>query len=550
MNKDLLPLRPYQREAIDAVTAAWDGGMTRPAVVLPTGMGKTVVFSHLLSERHRATGARAVVLVHRDELADQAVTKLRAVAPHLYVGKVKAASNEVGADVVVASVQTLARGARLADLTAARHGRIGTWVTDECHHGVAPTYTTIYNETRDADHVGFTATLARSDNIGLGSVWDDVVYSKSIAYAVKNGYLVSPRGISVAVSGLDLGGVKRSRGDYQTGDLGQALEASDALQRIAAAYLEHAKDRTGIVFTPTVATAEAAAEELRAVGITAAVISGETPRSERLAIYRDFADGRVQVLCNCMVLTEGFDAPHASCAVIARPTQSNPLYVQMVGRVLRPFPGKDDALILDVVGASENNKLMTLVNLEEGLFPKAKTCEDCGRTPCICPCPHCGEERPCGCSGGGAPELVLKGTGKALDLFASSKSAWLQTAAGVWFLPCGTEGEVFLWPNPNAAGGTSWDVAVAPKQSAWIRTQHVGMPLEVAMAWAEAEAEERGAFLSSRGARWRKAKPTDPQVNFAANMRIDSTGLTRGELSDRIAVVQASRKFDRYVPKG
>lgn len=546
VTKDLLPLRPYQREAIDAVTTAWAGGTRRPAVVLPTGMGKTVVFSHLLSERHRETSTRSVVLVHRDELADQAVSKLRAVAPHLYVGKVKAEANEVGADVVVASVQTLARGHRFADLVAQRHGRIGTWVTDECHHGVAPTYAGIYAATKGADHVGFTATLARSDGIGLGSVWDDVVYSKSLAYAVKHGYLVRPHGISVAVSGLDLGEVKRSRGDYQTGDLGQALQESDALQRIAAAYLEHAKDRAGVVFTPTVATAHAAAEELRAVGITAAVISGETPRIERLAIYRDFADGRVQVLCNCMVLTEGFDAPHASCAVIARPTQSNPLYVQMVGRVLRPFPGKQDALVLDVVGASEANKLMTLVNLEEGLWPQRKRCEDCGRVPCTCPCPKCGEPRPCSCSGGGAQELVLKGTGAALDLFASSKSAWLQTRAGVWFVPCGNEGEVFLWP--NAGGG--WDVAVAPKRGGWVRTEHTGMPLETAMAWAEAEAEERGAYLASRGARWRKAKPSEAQANYALNLGIQASGLTRGELSDLIAVDQASRKFDRHVPKG
>lgn len=542
MSRDLLPLRPYQREAIDAVTGAWGTGTARPAVVLPTGMGKTVVFSHLLSERHAATGTRGVVLVHRDELADQAVTKLRAVAPHLYVGKVKAAVNDVRADVVVASVQTLANSNRLRDLLRGP-GRIGTWVTDECHHGVAPTYRRIYAETTAADHVGFTATLSRSDGIGLGSVWDDVVYSKTLAYAVKHGFLVQPEGISVAVEGLDLRGVKKSRGDYQTGDLGEALEASDALVRIAEAYREYAKDRPGVVFTPTVATAHAAADELRKAGITAGVISGETPREDRLRIYQDFRDGRIQVLCNCMVLTEGFDAPHASCAVIARPTQSNPLYVQMVGRVLRPFPGKDSALVLDVVGASESNKLMTLVNLEEGLFKDPKVCDECMRVPCTCPCRGCGEPRPCDCPVREAPEIRLKGTGMALDLFSGSKSAWLRTAGGVWFLPCGEGGEVFLWPG----GPNTWDVCVAPPRSGWLKTEHTGLPLETAMAWAEAEAEERGTYIAQRGARWRKQQPSEAQSNLAANLGITTAGMTRGEVSNAIAVVKASRLFDRYV---
>lgn len=545
MSADLLPLRPYQREAIDAVTGAWDDGTRRPAVILPTGMGKTVVFSHLISERHAQRGTRAVVLVHRDELADQAVAKLRAVAPHLYVGKVKAASNEINADVVVASVQTLAARGRLVQLLQSP-GRIGTWVTDECHHGVAPSYATIYHATADADHVGFTATLARSDGIGLGSVWDDVVYSKTITYAVKHGFLVAPRGRSIAVDGLDLAGVKKSRGDYQAGDLGDALEGSNALERIAEEYVAHAKDRPGVVFTPTVATAHQAAAEFALQGIGCAVVSGDTPRAERLRIYQDFRSGAVQVLANCMVLTEGFDAPHASCAVIARPTQSNPLYVQMVGRVLRPFPGKTDALILDVVGASAANKLMTLVDLEPGLFPERKRCEDCMRIPCVCPCRECGEERPCGCSDGAgeAPELVLKGTGKDLELFSSSRSAWLQTNRGVWFLPCGSAGEVFLWPGQD--GG--WDVCLAPPRQKWLRTEHTGMELETAMAWAEAEAEERGAFIAQRGAKWRKGKPSDAQLNFASGLGIQgAAGLSKGDLSNAIAVAQASRLFDPYV---
>jgi superfamily II DNA or RNA helicase len=552
VSKDLLTLRPYQREAIDAVTSAWADGVKRPAVVLPTGMGKTVVFAHLAAEFHKANGGRAVILVHRDELADQAVSKLRSVAPHLWVGKVKASDNDVNADVVVASVQTLASEKRRNELLNARSGGVGLVISDECHHSVAPTYKKIYEALGNAYHVGFTATLARSDGVGLGSVWDDVVYSKTLAYAVKHGFLVQPRGRSVKVDDLNLSSVKKSRGDFQSGDLGDALEHSSALTVAADAYLEHAKDRRGVVFTPTVATAQITASELTLRGIPSAVISGETPRSDRLRIYEAYRTGAIQVLSNCMVLTEGFDAPWASCAVIVRPTQSNPLYIQMVGRVLRPFPGKTDALVLDVVGASQSNKLSTLIDLEEGFFKERQPCKNCDCLPCECICEECGVQKPCECPPIARPELVAVGSGGDFDLFSSSKSAWGQTPKGVWFVSCGQAGYIFLWPTRSGAAGT-WDVYMAPLSShgvplKWRGTDYTGMPLETAMAWAEAEAEELGATLTLRGARWRKNPASEAQYNLARAVGcILPEGLRKGEAADMISKAKATRVFDPYV---
>ncbi len=904
MNAQRLTLRPYQREAIDAVTAAWDEGMKRPALVLSTGLGKTVIFSHLASEYIERTGRQVLILVHRDELADQAMAKIREIAPGLSVGKVKAASNQTTRDVVVASVQTLSRASRLQKLldvtdngktvglvitdecfpagtlvdgrpiesltpgslvptwnettgreeyrpvvatmrkrpaslvkvsladgstfvctpnhpiltdcgwcpagmlsrdalvvsfthdasattnsvlpmrdvlrddeyaageleevgarilwpdvragvpggsseteggappgsgllpmwvpgqslgTAeapssdvadqgscvlfgrlpgrvgvpgrfeaygqdepetrigtnagaqphalprdaredVRHaqgdgsqaavsgrereagtgastetcgvlgladgiprrsprrgtsvslqgghrssddesvrgsgrgvpflagapslrpkkgrkavltrvagvqvlepGRDGTYggvcpdgfvynlevdtthtyligsgtVVHNCHHGLAPSYQKIYDALPDAFHLGVTATLARGDGKGLGSVWDDVVYEKSVTWGIRKGFLSPVKGVAVRVPELDLSAVRSSRGDYQANDLGEALESSGVLDVIPQAYAEHASGRPGVVFLPTVETAEHTAEALDRAGIRTAVISGATPREDRLKILEDYRTGRVQVLANCMVLTEGFDAPHTSCIVVARPTQSNPLYIQMVGRGTRTYPGKTDCLVLDVVGAGHVNKLMTLVDLEPGMFGEPKLCEVCDRTPCVCPCSGCGGPRPCReCNPTGELEAD-RGKTEEVDLFSGSSQSWLTTPAGLMFIPAG-DGEVFLWSSEQTG---LWDVCYAPKRGKWEKIRS-GLTLGTAQAWAETEADERAPFNVRKTASWRRKKPSEAQLNFASQLRIDLPSDVRsGDLGNLISVAMATRKFDRYMSR-
>jgi superfamily II DNA or RNA helicase len=543
-----LTLRAYQREAIDAVTAAWAEGVRRPAIVLATGLGKTVIFSQLASEFIERTGQRVLVLVHRDELATQAMDKIHGIAPHLSVGKVKAQDNDVHASVVVASVQTASRSSRLHQVRQSEllTGPIGLIITDECHHSVSPSYVKVYDAFPDAVQLGVTATLARGDGIGLGSVWDDVVYEKSIAWGIKKKFLSPVRGVAVRAPELDLSSVKRSGGDYQAGDLGRALATCGALDVIPKAYAEHASDRSGVVFSPTVETAEYTAEVLRESGITSAVISGATPREERTRIFEDHRTGRVQVLSNCMVLTEGWDGPHTSCIVIARPTQSNPLYVQMVGRGTRTYPGKADCLVLDIVGAGATNKLRTLVDLEPGMFPDTQPCEVCDRVPCVCPCSGCGGPRPCAaCSE--RPELELvKGTTEEVDLFAGSTQSWLMTKGGVLFIPAGESGEVLLWQSQTPG---LWDVVHAPKVGKWVRL-HEALPLGTAQAWSESEADDLAGFNVRKTASWRKKKPSEAQLDFATRLRIDLPKDVRsGELGNLISVALASRKLDRYLPR-
>lgn len=547
MSNDSLVLRDYQREAIDAVFKAWSSGMKRPAIVLPTGAGKTVVFSTLVKEfRERRklnpfdyTHQRVIILAHRDELVDQAIAKLRAVLPEdVTVGKVKATDDEVYADVMVCSVQTLASARRRELLSRAQHvGKVGLIITDECHHAAAASYKKIYEAFPDALQLGVTATMARGDGVGLGSVWEDVVYSRSILNLISKGHLTDVRTRRVELKGLNLGDVKASRGDYQSGDLGRALMESEAEHAIASAYKEHAGTRQGIVFTPTVETAWAAAEQLNMAGVKTAVVDGETSRDTRQAAYEMFRTGQVQVLANCMVLTEGFDAPWAEVAVIARPTQSAPLYTQMVGRVLRPWPGKKEALVLDLVGASAN-KLRTLIDLDPGAVQTVRDGETLAEAV-VREAEEANKKVPAG-------SLAFELKVKEVNSFAGSKTAWVRTPKGVMFINCG-ETYVFLWPSSDHPG--LWDVCVALEKKRPQKTKHVGLDIGSAMAWGEAVSEDYyGGFGVGRDAPWRSKKPSEAMASLGRALGIESpSDLRAGELSDRINEVKGARYFDKHV---
>jgi superfamily II DNA or RNA helicase len=544
-----MELRPrdYQEAAVVAVEQAWATGTDRTAVVMPTGAGKTIVLARLARRwLERQPGSRVLVLAHREELVAQAVSKIRAVAPNLRVGVVMAGRDQVGADVVVASVATASRPARLARLRG-----IGLCIVDECHHATAESYLRILEHTgawrEDAGKassvaVGFTATLSRGDGVGLGAVWQNVAYRVPISYLIKRGWLVSPRGIAVHVEDLDLADVKRSRGDLQPGALGEALDASMAPKRIVEAWLEHASTRLTVAFVPTVAFAQTLTEAFCEAGVAAQCVWGEMDPTERRRVLAEFAAGRVRVVVNCMVLTEGTDIPPADCAIIARPTTHRGLYVQMAGRVLRPAPGKDDALILDVVGAARRHALRAEIDLV-GLADLTRTAEADAMLD--------------GELGDEDDELVVldgpaslaqadqdgRLVAQEVDLFHGSRWAWNTTRAGAWFLSTDSRYLVII---PGLESGT-YDIATVGRRvgsgSAWV-TRAVP-DLGYAMGYAEECIEPVEMTLAGRDRGWRSRPVSDKARRLAERLRLPvNAGSRAGEVSQMIDRVFASDRID------
>lgn len=547
VNVTILKLRDYQSDAIMAVRRAWAGGMKRPAIVLPTGAGKTVVFAHLAAEM-RSRGVRTLILAHRDELIEQAAAKVRAVAPDLRVGIVKGPRREIrGRDVVVASVQSLARASRRAELAAAGLRLV---VVDECHHAVANTYVAVLeamgcfedDPMAGAYSVGVTATMGRSDRVALGRVWQDVVYRRDIRDMIMEGHLVNAKGVRIRVDGLDLSAVRRRAGDFADQALAEAMHASLAPAAIARAYVEHAADRQGVLFAPGVAMAYEMADALRAEGIEAAGIDGAMPMTERRLVLKRYAAGDVQVVCNAMVLTEGWDAPWCSAAVIARPTSSAALYVQMCGRVLRPHPGKRDALIIDVVGVTGRHRLASLADLG-GADRVEKLDDDLAQyeldeeIDLLSLLDGEGSGRGLPDEPGADGPLVSE----VVELFGRSRQAWLRTPRGVWFLQ-GEDHLVFLAPCPDGGPGR-YAVARCPVRVSGGEYLHRDLDLDMAMSWGEQVAD--AALLIRKSASWRKREPSAGQLGMAVQMGVPLIpGMTRGELSDEISLAVASQRID------
>jgi superfamily II DNA or RNA helicase len=539
----LLKLRDYQSSAIDAVDAEWAKGIKRTALVLATGTGKTVIFSHV-ARRFLETadkGEGVLILVHRDELADQAANKLRDVVAGMQVGIVKAGRNDVNARVIIGSVQTLRNSARLEQLR-----RIGLVIVDECHHAAAASYVKImtelgcYDDASPVVSLGVTATLSRNDGKGLGEVWQTIAGEPyDILDGIADGWLTDVRGHLVTVDGLTLSDLSMSRGDFKVGSLTEALETSDARRFVIESYTEHARDMPGVVFVPSVKSAFDFTEAFSDAGYSVAAVWGDMDHEDRKLALKRFREGDTQLLVNCMVLTEGFDAPRAQCAVIARPTTSPTLYTQMVGRVLRPFPGKGAALVLDVVGASRDHRLATLADLSTGRITEITEGETLRE----------------------AAERERKRTGSQLagytmgwdevDLFHRSRAIWLQTYGGTWFIGVGNA-LVFIWPT-----GDAYSVGIRPRfisGGRWIRE---GVSLDAAMAWGEAEADRYAeawqnkidkSFGTTRSASWRRSPASRKAMDRALRIGITldqlSGDLRAGALSDMIDRHEASAKLD------
>lgn len=537
----MISLRSYQSEALDALDKAQARGVRRPLVVHPTGAGKTVTFSHLISRRP----GRSIVLVHRDELVGQTVEKMAMIAPEISVGVVKAERDEHDRQVVVASIQTAYQPKRMERLRG-----FNTVVVDEAHHASAPSWMKVLTHlgSFDADGpftVGFTATPERDQGKRLGHVWDDVAHYRSIREMIYEGYLVPVTG-QMAATGADFSQVRVSRGDLSEADLGAELSRSGAIDEIADAYLEHASDRKAVAFTPTVATAQELAASLRTRGIAAEALWGAMGAEQRSGVLRRLRSGQTRCVTNCAVLTEGFDEPSIDCVVVARPTKAHGLYIQMVGRGLRLYPGKADCLVLDVTGATERHDLVALVDIgigyEGGTKPNEEPSE--GEQGGL-RCELCGREL--------SDTLVLEGQRRhencragrtsKVDIFATSKLRWLPVDDG-FVLPSGKEVVVMV-----PAGDEVWTLATYTAGK--LEVLYASLPAD----WASGIGEDRAkAFgkLARRDAGWLEMPPTPAQLTRLVREGLPETRVssvrTRGQAADLLTRIQgrrAIRKLER-----
>ena len=397
MKCNLMQLRGYQQQAIGDLRKAYRNGCRAPLLCLPTGGGKTIIFS-AIAQSAAVRGRQVLILVHRRELLHQASRKLTDIG--LDHGLIAAGIAESNQAVQVASVQTLVRRLSRIDWQPS------LIIIDEAHHASAGQWNRILSQWPDAYRLGVTATPCRLSGAGLGTAFDELVLGPSVADLIDAGFL-SPARIYAPPQVADLTQLRRRAGDYAIDQAATAMDRPTVTGDAIAHYTRLASGQRAIAFCCNVQHAEHVATSFNAAGIPAATLLGSADPLRRDATVAAFDAGQVQVLVTVDVVSEGFDIPAASCAILLRPTQSLGLYLQQVGRVLRPAPGKQAAVVLDHVGNvhrhgwPDDPRQWSLEGVSRragtgGLAaPTVRTCPQCFaafKPQPVCPC--CGHEQP------------------------------------------------------------------------------------------------------------------------------------------------------------
>lgn len=349
-----MELRPYQQEAKDAIFGEWEKGTKKTLLVLPTGCGKTIVFAKVTEECVR-NGDRVLILAHRGELLEQAADKISKVTG-LGCATEKAEQSCIGSwfRITVGSIQSMMRDKRLCRFP---EDYFNTIIIDEAHHCLSDSYQKVLSHF-NANVLGVTATPDRGDMRNLGSYFESLAYEYTLPRAIKEGYLSPIKALTIPLK-LDLAGVGMQSGDFKAGDLGTALDPY--LGQIAEEMTKYCMDRKTVVFLPLVKTSQKFCNILNEYGFRAAEVNGDS--KDRSEILSDFDEGKYNVLCNSMLLTEGWDCPSVDCVIVLRPTKIRSLYSQMVGRGTRLSPGKDHLLLLDFLWHTERHELCHPANL-------------------------------------------------------------------------------------------------------------------------------------------------------------------------------------------
>lgn len=531
-------LRPYQVEAVNAVLDHWGRDIRNVAVVMPTGSGKSSTIAGV-ADKAAQLGLRVVLIAHRAELLDQMARTVEDLNPRYKVGIVRAQQRESDRQIVAASVQTLLHESRRVDL-----GRRDVILYDECHHIGSDKWTAVVRDLQASSPMsffcGFTATLSRADGKALREVIEAVAYEKSLRWAIDEGHLVKPHGLTVKLDNLALQSVRTRAGDFALGELAEVMEAET--DSVVKAIMDHAKDRRMIVFAASVKASRDIAMFLNAEsGMVAEAVNGGTDYAARQAIYDRFRSGVTDALVTVQVLTEGADFPMCDCVVIARPTQSHNLLSQMVGRALRTHPGKTDALVLDLVGTTRVMKLATLTDLDGDLDRKVVDSEgvesaDPEDDPSTASRPRERMKRR------GALELTQV---DLMDEESEDPILWLKTPGGVRFVCSKTTDHVCFMVTDDdghiTAGVTQWS---APRGAKYDYVAE-GTDLKQVARATEQLVESHEVMLPRKNAAWRKrSAPSDAQVEYGRSLGIEEPEtMTRARLSDEISIARVSHHF-------
>lgn len=534
--------RPYQTEIIESVFKDWQTHNSVLAVAA-TGAGKTNILWGIVERFISETpGARIVVLAHRKELIEQPLARLGQFWPHLVkrAGIVMADQNECHRQIVIATVQTLGSksGKRITELLS--YGKIDLLIIDETHHCAAVQYRTVIDKLKernaDLKLLGVTATPERGDKKSLAEIFQKESANVGVMRLIDEGHLCEPRvhGVktSIDLSGVGVQGSGGNR-DYNQQQLVAAVETEDCFKLVVKTHTEKIGHRPTIAFVPSVKGAYRLADMLKEQGIRAVAADGTTPKAEREAVINDFKAGRVTCICNVALWTEGLDLPNLECCHLVRPTKSDALYLQMVGRVLRTHPGKEFADIFDYQPLGARNLEQRMIKL--GLKKRK-------------PSPYAA----LGAGGGGMTDKPLHKAGDhveyvLLDYFGKRKEAWLSTPDG-WRIVSLGKGEDnidrSLAVSPD--GHQLW--AVWRKEGdRWNQAKlYLQGDFDTVKAKTEEFIEKWGnGVLTRANAPWRNRLPSESQIAFGQKLRVYQDGMNAGKLSDAInekLIMQAVRR--------
>jgi ATP-dependent helicase IRC3 len=533
-----LTLRPYQTEALDAILSNYSNGITRQLVVLPTGAGKTVLFSQMPTIK--PDSLPMLVLAHRSELLDQAKSKIEASNPTLTV-EIEQADRKAGhVDVVVASVATLGRN-NTPRIMAYPQDYFKSIIIDEAHHAAAPTYRRIIDYFNPPFLLGVTATPQRSDSTRLVDVFQEIVYYKSIQDLIEDKWLSPLIGYRVK-SNVDITNVEIRNGEYAQDQLEEAIDTPERNAHIVATYLHLANDEKTIVFASGVKHAENLALSFRQSSIDAKVIVGTTPKEERQQILEQFSSGLIKVIVNVGVLTEGFDEPSLQAIILAKPTRSTLLYTQIVGRGTRLYEGKDHCKIIDIADTTIGKKpigLPTLLGLPPEFNLQGQSFTEVAKKF---------EELESFCPGEAVRVLNPQDIELAytrINLFMPpppnpvvqqySKLVWAEIGEDEYHL--GLSNDESMRIKCDTLG--RWNVTV--KNNSTKETKLLGVVPEMREAFARSDKwvqnnRSSSMLLLDSSAAWRADGPTDPQKKVLKRIGIPITSdLTKGMASQIIS---------------